>query len=173
MIVRHYKFPIEYPIQFLQIKLKDLDNDYFINQIKNNIDKRLSYETNVHGKMTKWKSFNEDKKFLDLLKLIDKNFKLDLLKECELQDSWGIMLEPDDETVMHNHEGSTASGIIYLNDCKNKIIFPQINTEIDIEKNTCLIFSSLLNHYCTPMVEDTKFAIAFNVKNVKDWSKYE
>jgi hypothetical protein len=173
MIVRHFKIPIEYPINFIQIKLKNANNDYFINKIKNNIDLGLSYKTNVHGKMTKWKAFNEDKNFLELLNLINRNYKLDLFNKMELQDAWGIMMEPNDETVLHNHGGNMASGIIYLNDCNNKVLFPQIDTEVIIEKNTCLIFSGLLDHCATPILEGTKFAIAFNLKDVKEWKDYE
>ena len=173
MIVRHYKVPIEYPINFVQIKLKEINNDYFINQIKNKINKNLSYRTNVHGKMTDWTSFNEDKNFLNLLNFIDRQYKLNLFDKMELQDSWGIMMEPKDKTVLHNHAANVASGIIYLNDCNNKLIFPQIETEVDVEKNTCVIFSGVLDHYCTEINEGIKFAIAFNLKDVKSWKDYE
>jgi len=175
MIVRHYKIPITYPITFYQIKIEEeFNSSYLVDQIEKNINQELSFQTNVKGSMTDWRFFLRDKYFTNLLKTFLEKNKIEFNQPLALEDAWGIKIEPEQKTIIHNHLECLAAGILYLNDCDNKIVFPQINTEINIEKNTLLIFSGILDHFTTPVSgKNTKYAIAFNLKEAKPWSKYE
>ena len=171
MIVRHYQLSINHPIIFYHVKTDlEFDNNYFINQIEKNLDKKLSFQTNVKGSMTDWYFFTKDNYFPKIIKNIIEKHNIKLKTKLCLEDAWGIKMEPGQETTLHNHVESAFSGILYLNDCDNKIIFPQIETEILIEKNTFLIFSGALNHLTTKVTgENNKYAIAFNLKHVRIW----
>jgi hypothetical protein len=171
VIVRHYKIPISYPITFYHVKTDvEFNSNYLIDQIEENIDIKLSFNTNVKGGMTDWKFFMKDDYFPNILKNVLEKDNIKLDSKLSLQDAWGIKMEPGQETILHNHSECQTSGILYLNDCNNKIIFPQIETEILIEKNTFLIFSGVLDHFTTKVTgENTKYAIAFNLKQVKVW----
>jgi len=169
MIIRHYKVPVKHPIIFYQVNIKDISTDYFINKINQNINTDLSFTTNVKGHMTDWRLFEKDENFLRLLSQIHQENNLDFDNDLKLVDAWGIKMEEGCQTIKHNHIENSISGSFYLNDCDNKIFFPQLKLEIPIEKNTCIFFSSILEHYTTPIKKDTKYAIVFNFNEKRDW----
>ena len=171
MIVRHYQVLINYPITFYHVKTDvEFNSSYLIDQIEKNINEKLSFNTNVKGSMTDWNLFLKDSYFPNILKNIIEKHNIKLKTKLRFESAWGIKMEPGQETILHSHDESVFSGILYLNDCNNKIIFPQIETEILIEKNTFLIFSGVLDHFTTKVSgENTKYAIAFNSKQVKVW----
>ena len=164
--------PIEQRTFFYEFQIENEDTDYFIKKIEDNIDKEISGRTNVKGFMTSYKLFIND----DLLKkilhpVVD---KVDAVKNfgtgrMRLFDAWGIKLLIGQHTQAHTHRGSYLSGIWYLNDCDNPLIFPQLNLNIKPKKNRILFWDPVLRHY-TPMVEDkTKYALVFNFEEAKAW----
>ena len=169
MIIRHYEKKAFIPVFFYQVEVTDVDTDYFINKIESNIDKELCNATNVKGSMTSWKLFLEDKKFTNILKTAYEQNKIDFGLNTFLESAWGIKMEKNEKTILHNHGENFVSGILYLNDCNNKIIFPEIETVIQVKKNNLLFFSAILQHYTETIKEGVRYAIAFNFNEKKPW----
>jgi len=151
----------------------DLDTNYLINKIKScwGTEQELSTVTNVKGLMTDWKFFNKDEKFLEPLSKI--NYYIDHeinLKPYNLAEAWGIELRKNNCTAYHDHVGNVWSGVIYLNSSSQNLIFPEIKQEVKPEPGAFAIFSGFLIHGCAPNNEDfSKFAIAFNMGEVRNW----
>ena len=164
--------PIEQRTFFYEFQIENEDTDYFIKKIEDNIDSELSGRTNVKGLMTSYKLFINDNLLKEILHpVVD---KVEAVKNfgtgrMHLFDAWGIKLLIGQHTQAHTHRGSYLSGIWYLNDCDNPLIFPQLNLNIKPKKNRILFWDPVLRHY-TPMVEDkTKYALVFNFEEAKAW----
>ena len=164
--------PIEQRTFFYEFQIENEDTDYFIKKIEDNIDSELSGRTNVKGLMTSYKLFINDNLLKKILHpVVD---KVEAVKNfgtgrMHLFDAWGIKLLIGQHTQAHTHRGSYLSGIWYLNDCDNPLIFPQLNLNIKPKKNRILFWDPVLRHY-TPMVEDkTKYALVFNFEEAKAW----
>lgn len=137
-------------------------------KLKNN----FSYKTNVKGQMTDWKYFNKNNEFISCLKNgCDDLIKLINLEDAEIESSWGIKISTGDYTKPHNHIEHIYSGILYLNDCEQEIIFDELNLKVKILEGTFLFFSGILKHYVDRnLTNQDKYAIAFNFKSVKKWN---
>mgnify|MGYP003114419365 FL=1 len=151
----------------------DIDCNYFIQKIKQGVEEKenMSYRTNVKGKMTSWKFFNEDQNFLKILRkfinYIDDNYTF---PPYSVKDSWGFINLPGEKTNFHNHHEAIFSGVIYLNDCEQPLLFNEINEKIDPKPGSFGLFSSWLYHGCN--VNDTdncKFGISFNMNEQFPW----
>lgn len=155
---------------FYEITL-DIDRDYFINEIeKKLIEKNLNYKTNVKGKMTAWNAFKEDKNFQEVCKagLSYLRDRLDF-SIVEIKDAWGIKIEKGDSTVPHDHRSVLASGILYLTESRQPLIFPDLNLKVFPKIGSFVLFSSWLTHFCEPSFSDkTKYAIPFNLNNLPE-----
>ena len=153
----------------------EVDAESLITDINNFIkEKNLNYSTNVKGGMTDWYAFNNHEKFLNILNegctYLGKyaNFNKAALKEA-----WGIKIEKGDYTEKHNHAASVMSGILYLNDVNQNLIFPDLRISVKPRKGTFLLFSPWLDHMTdVNKTETTKYAIPFNFEEYKhkDWS---
>jgi hypothetical protein len=144
----------------------DIDVFYFIEKIKKGVDEKdnMSYQTNIQGKMTSYTYFNDDLKFIDIIrkfnKYMDSNF---MLPQYDLKDSWGYILHPGEKTRFHEHN-SVYSGSIYLNDCEQPLYFPEIKQQVIPKPGVFCIFSGWLQHGCE--INDTdnfKFGLSFNM----------
>ena len=144
----------------------DLDPKYFKKRIDEGVKiSNLNHKTNVFGKHTEWKYFNEDKEFAVLLfQMIDHLESLPIkLNSFFLLESWGIIEGIGGHTIRHDHEPRYLSGIIYLNDHHQKLYLPDIKQEITPQPGRFAIFSSFLEHYTKRNIKKKeKYAISFN-----------
>jgi hypothetical protein len=154
----------------------DVDDKYFKEEIENCLKKKnLYYTTNVKGKMTEWDAFNKNEKFV---KILTKGLKYvsqfhQIKPRVIIESAWGIKIEKGDYTEKHNHSSSELSGILYLNDVSQLLIFPDLNISVKPKKGTFLIFSPWLEHFTGLNESDVaKYAIAFNFREFKNknWS---
>ena len=160
------KIKIDY--LFIQGAL-DIDSNYFINEINKGIKEKENenFKTNVKGLMTSWEYFNNNANFLKvILPLFD---YLDSLKNiipyC-LHSAWGIKEGFSNYTHEHDHghEPNYFSGIIYLNDHTQTLLFPEIKLKFKPILNSFLLFSSFLKHKTIRNTSNKeKYAISFNL----------
>jgi len=160
---------IERKAQLMEVMVEDTNTDYFINKIEKNLNNKLTCVTNVKGEMTDWNFFNKDKNFHDVLKKGLHNSKIKY-PELSLQDSWGIKLLKNQQTKFHTHELCTMSGILYLNDCKTPLEFPELDIEIYPKKNSVLFFDGFLEHGTKKTLDEVKYAISFNFTRNISWT---
>ena len=172
IIEKFFNKKVEKEYFFVKGKI-DLDTNYLINKIKSCWGTEQQFEpvTNVKGLMTDWKFFNKEEKFLNPLRKIVYYIDGEIdFKPFNLRESWGIELRKNNFTTYHDHSGSSWSGVIYLNSSNQNLIFPEIKQEVKPEPGVFVIFSGFLNHGCAPNDENSsKFAIAFNMGEVKNW----
>ena len=155
----------------------NVDDKYFIDEINNSLkNNNLYYTTNVKGKMTEWGAFNNNKKFLDVLtKGLEYISQFHpIAPRLTIESAWGLKIEKGDYTEKHNHRTSELSGILYLNEVSQLLVFPDLNINVKPKKGTLVIFSPWLDHF-TGLNESnvTKYAIAFNFREFKNktWRK--
>jgi|TARA_R100001530_G_C4260619_1_gene140365 hypothetical protein len=169
-IIKHFNKKFEKDYFFIQ-GIVDIDENYFIEKIKNNFSKELSNTTNIRGQMTDWKTFNKDPKFLQLcfkfMDYLDDNHKLN---NYRLEDSWGYKIGFREKTTNHCHSGNIAAGVLYLNNHPQTLDFHEINQKIKPEKGAFALFSPVLQHECKINISpDPKWGIAFNFKENRTW----
>ena len=85
-------------------------------------------------------------------------------KECDLYSSWGNKMGFGSRTLSHDHLPSVVSGVIYLNDHNQKLIFKEIEEEVIPKKGSFALFSPILKHHCTRnYTNKIKYGISFNL----------
>ena len=144
-----------------------LNSKYLINKIEKGIqNSNYNFKTNVVGYMTDFRFFNEELLKTDFMyQLFDKLDNYKFLDRYMLDESWGVKESYGCYTKEHTHKQSNISGVIYLNNHNQELIFPEINQSIKPEKGRFVIFSSFLKHYTKRNLENNnKYAIAFNLK---------
>ena len=114
--------------------------------------------------MTSYTYFNQDKEFGKIISqfigYIDKNISL---RRYHLIESWGIKVNPNGETVEHDHAGSLWSGVLYLHDHEQTLYFPEIDQKVKPEKGSFALFSGFLRHKAiTNHTDKIKYGISFN-----------
>ena len=151
----------------------DIDCDYYIEKIKKGVEEKdnMNYRTNVKGKMTSWNFFNNDTNFIKHIlkfnKHIDKNYNL---PNYILKDSWGFINTPGEKTLFHSHYEAIYSGVIYLNDCDQPLLFNEIGQQIEPKPGAFGLFPGWLTHgNDTNDTEEVKFGISFNMCSNKVW----
>ena len=159
------KIPQDYVFLMNQFKI---DASYFKKRIDEGVKtSSISYKTNVYGKHTDWRFFNDDPKFIEIImQVIDHVESLPFpLKRFMLEDAWGIIENFGEYTKRHSHEPSYFSGVLYLNDHSQKLYFPDLDHTVTPKAGRLLFFSSFLNHYTKRNTEHKpKYAIAFNFR---------
>jgi hypothetical protein len=168
----HYQYSIPREFVFIASKIDDVDTDYFINKIENNIS-HLSYKTNVKGQMTDWKTFLGDEKFHMILKNFFEIEKPNFVRGVKVCDAWGIKMQKGDSTKKHSHSPFSFSACLYLNDVESEVIYPEINLKFKIEKNTLLFWSAWLDHFTALIKNGIKYAVVSNLEETKEWSENE
>jgi|TARA_Y100000817_G_scaffold314839_1_gene315437 hypothetical protein len=145
-----------------------LDTTYFKKRIVEGVkNSNLNYKTNVQGKHTEWRFFNNDQKFVAIMmEMIDRLEKLPIaLDRFLLAESWGLIENFGEYTKIHSHEPNYISGVLYLNDHPQKLYFPDINQEVTPKSGKLVIFSSFLKHFTDRNSEHKeKYAISFNFR---------
>lgn len=159
---------MQMPFTFFKGTL-DLNAKYFISKIDDGIIKENSYKTNVRSDMTSWTYFLNDVEFLKLLMpILDKidELKVSNTVSYYLANAWGLRQSFSDRTVTHAHEPSFLSGVIYLNNSDQHLIFPDINEKIIPKKGSFAIFSSFLKHKAPRnKTFKSKYGISFNLQH--------
>jgi len=157
---------IEAPAFLFTTKLK-LDFNYFKKRIEQGVDDKdnQNYNTNVDSLMTPWNYFVDDNTFhnqicLPTMDIIQK--KIRKTASFKIQNAWGIIQDINEHTKEHNHDRCFFSGVVYLNDCKQKLYFDEIEQEIIPKKGLLVLFSSNLLHYTNRNTDTKKYAISFN-----------
>ncbi len=159
------KFKMDY--FFIKGNIK-INHKYFISKIEKDIleNNNKSFVTNVIGEMTDWKSFNSDIEFAKILfKFFDFIDQKKLInKSYYLSDSWGIKESFSHYTAEHSHQPSIISAVLYLSTVNQKLLFPEINEEINAEIGNFALFSGVLKHKTNQRINfgETKYAISFN-----------
>jgi|TARA_R100001460_G_scaffold16215_1_gene35554 hypothetical protein len=158
---------VEVDYIFMSGIIEDVDSEYFIKRIDEGVSENnnLSFRTNVKGFHTNFHYFNNDKKFMVILSRILN--QLDTLKykfrPFSLREAWGIKLGLSNYTQIHDHCSQYLSGVLYLNDSKQELIFPAIDQKVKPVKGRFVVFSSFLEHHTYRNLEDEyKYAIPFN-----------
>ena len=79
-------------------------------------------------------------------------------------DAWGIKNDYGDWTQQHKHGQADVSGIIYLNNSKQQLFFPDLNLPIEPKPGRVILWESQLWHEALPNNEKKpKYAIVFNL----------
>jgi len=171
---------IKKEVFYIEGKIK-INSNYFIKKIEEGISlpSSLNNQTNVRGCMTSWFYFMEDIEFQNLFTSIigyienETSFK-DFLISCpewSLKEAWGLKETYGNYTKKHNHSAALISGVIYLSNAKQELIFEELNTSVIPEEGKFVLFSSDLQHYAKRLLSNcVKYGIAFNIYEVK--SKY-
>lgn len=166
---KQIKTEIKKEVFYLEGKI-NIDSNYFIKKIEDGIiNSPNNYKTNVQGFMTAWDYFIEDKKFLKIFLNIINNFEhhsvvFQHLPKWKLDSCWGIKEEKGSYTKEHDHLPAVLSGVIYLNDVKQELIFKELNIKVAPEKGKFVIFSPILKHYTERNLEETsKYGLSFNL----------
>ena len=145
----------------------NINSEYFIKEIEKGIirNDNNNFNTNVRGYMTSYEYFNNDKNFLkSILPIFDYLDSLDNIKPYRLTSSWGLKENFSHFTEPHDHLPCYLSGVIYLNNHNQNLIFPELNKKITPKSNSFIIFSSFLIHKTNRNITDTdKYAISFNL----------
>ena len=81
-----------------------------------------------------------------------------------------IKCEKCDWTKPHEHN-TMWSGIVYLNDNETPLCFPELNLEVKPRKNEYFFFNGIIQHGTSPLKDGPKYAIPFNLIEVKEWDK--
>ena len=147
----------------------DMDSTYFIKEINKGIEEKNNnnFKTNIKGYMTSWKYFTNNKKFLKaLLPLFDYLDTLPNIQPYQLGDSWGLKQGFSNFTQDHDHSPNYLAAVIYLNEHKQVLIFPEIKKTFKPKKNSFILFSSFLIHKTTRNLTDKyKYAISININH--------
>jgi len=166
-VIKLIEKKVPLPIFLYECIAENVDVEYFKEKIDKNLND-LSSRTNVKGGMTDWKLFAQDEKFVSVLK---NNFEglPYAIPPGVLEDAWGIKLEKGQNTTFHDHKPFNVSGILYLSNSSTPLKFPDLNIEINPEVGTLAAWCSPLKHGTGYLQEGPKYAIAFNMSELKPW----
>ena len=175
IITKHKESKIQTDYFFIKGNIPNINTSYFINKIEEGIKQQdaMNGVTNVKGYMTSWKYFNEDKEFFKILHPMMDYFEKNNLsnEKYQIGDSWGIKETFGHFTQSHNHKKSLWSGVIYLSNVDQSLIFKDINEEIEAKNGNFAFFSPFLNHETKNRVrkDEIKYGMAFNFDEVSNF----
>jgi len=146
----------------------------FIIEIKNNLDKDVSYATNVKGGMTDWKYFVDKPSFQKFLTyFINQNqltnqYLQNFHEKRYVREAWGNELNTNDHVAEHSH--LAYHGILYLTS-GNPLILPELNMEIHPQPGEYYLFPPEIRHRVDPVKENqnTRYNLIFNFDNQYNW----
>lgn len=153
---------------------EDIHN--FIVEIKNKIDKGMSYATKVKASMTKFEEFIDHpltKKFINYC--INKH----QLSHPELfeyfydtkyiENAWGNEIKKGD--YVENHIHTTYHGILYLTE-GSSLILPELNIQVMPKPGDYYFFPPYIYHYVNKSESDkSRYNLILNINLKIDWEK--
>ena len=172
IITKHKESKIQTDYFFIKGNIQNINVNYFINRIEEGIKQQdsLNGVTNVKGYMTSWKYFNTDIEFFKTVHPMMDYFEKNNLDErkYQIKDSWGIKETFGNFTQPHNHRQSLWSGVIYLSNVNQPLIFKDINEEVEAKVGNFAFFSPFLNHETKNRIrkDEIKYGMAFNFDEV-------
>jgi hypothetical protein len=149
-----------------------LNSKYFINKIEQGVfSNNLNYVTHVHGKMTSWTHFLNDAALLNLIKTSFNYLDTKIpIRKCFMREAWGNKVEYNDVVREHDHEGCVVSGVLYLNNSRQKLYFNELDEEITPKVGKIILFHPCLKHFTKPSLEKKpRYSIAFNYVEDSLW----
>ena len=152
--------------------------NYFILEIKKNVDAKMENYTNVKGGMTKWDYFVNDKNFTNfMIYLINKYqtthegiFK-HFYETQDVPNAWGNEIKKGDSLNYHTH--SCVHGVLYLTEGCD-LILPELNLKITPKPGDYYILPSEVMHgFEESQSELNRYSLVFNIisKNNFDYMK--
>ena len=175
IISKHKESTIKTNYFFIQGNIPDINVSYFVNKIEEGIKKEdaMNNKTNVKGYMTSYRYFNEDVEFFNIVHKFMDYFEKNNLSQYPytILDSWGIKETFGHFTEKHNHRKSLWSGVIYLSNTNQSLIFPDINEEVEAKVGNFAIFSSFLDHETKNRVpkNEVKYGMSFNFIELSEY----
>jgi hypothetical protein len=168
IFTKHVQSTIKQDYFFIKGTIPDINYQYFIDKINKGAQENnnKNFQTNVSGFMTDWKFFNDDPELLKILykfiQYIEDN--LSIKEKFTLSESWGLKEVFGGYTEEHSHVPMFWSGVIYLSNSNQNLIFPQIQEKITPETGSFVIFSSFLKHKTDKRINTytEKYGISFN-----------
>jgi len=146
-----------------------IDSKYYIKKIDEGIEDQTneSYKTYLISKMTSYKYFMGDKKFLKMLlpifDLLDAT-PFENTPNWRLTESWGYQQGFGEYSMLHHHVPAFLSGAVMLNEHPQALIFPEINETIEAKPGNFVVFSSFLKHKSTRnLSEKARYGLSYNL----------
>tara|TARA_R100000231_G_C5306915_1_gene159252 strand:+ start:72 stop:659 length:588 start_codon:yes stop_codon:yes gene_type:complete len=171
----HITYPRHVLITFGNYPIvEDIHN--FIIEIKKNLNKEESYQTNVKGKKTEWKLFNNHPlttKFINFCinkhQLSNKNLFEYFYERKIIESCWGNELGKNDYVQLHDH--NSYSCILYLTEGM-PLCLPELNIKITPKPGDYYFFPPCIKHYVDVNTEDVKrYSIVINIIDNGNWQK--
>ena len=86
-----------------------------------------------------------------------------ILRKYDFKEAWGYKQGFGHRTTEHDHIPNYLSGVLYLTNGNQKLLFKEINQEITPSVGKFVIFSSFLRHRAERnLSKEYKYGIAFN-----------
>ena len=147
------------------------------NKIRSNIDDKISYETNVKGRMTHWDAFKHDDDFKELIsEFFNKCSYYDIFHGAKSKDglfhflinnAWGNILKKGEKVNRHHHLGVDDASVLYFDN------YSPLYTDagkIKTERGLIVTIPSFLFHWVEPLDKDIeRYTIAWNWSFTKKW----
>tara|TARA_R100000664_G_scaffold2113_3_gene5427 strand:- start:2411 stop:2986 length:576 start_codon:yes stop_codon:yes gene_type:complete len=147
------------------------------NKIRSNIDDKISYETNVKGRMTHWDAFKHDDDFKELIsEFFNKCSYYDIFHGAKSKDglfhflinnAWGNILKKGEKVNRHHHLGVDYASVLYFD---NHAPLYTDAGKIKTERGLIVTIPSFLFHWVEPLDKDIeRYTIAWNWSFTKKW----
>ena len=147
------------------------------NKIRSNIDDKISYETNVKGRMTHWDAFKHDDDFKELIsEFFNKCSYYDIFHGSKSKDglfhflinnAWGNILKKGEKVNRHHHLGVDYASVLYFDN--HSPLYTDAG-KIKTERGLIVTIPSYLFHWIEPLDKDIeRYVIAWNWSFTKKW----
>ena len=147
------------------------------NKIRSNIDDKISYETNVKGRMTHWDAFKHDDDFKELIsEFFNKCSYYDIFHGSKSKDglfhflinnAWGNILKKGEKVNRHHHLGVDYASVLYFDN--HSPLYTDAG-KIKTERGLIVTIPSFLFHWVEPLDKDIeRYTIAWNWSFTKKW----
>ena len=147
------------------------------NKIRSNIDDKVSYKTNVKGRMTHWDTFKHDDDFKKLIsEFFNKCSYYDIFHGAKSKDglfhflinnAWGNILKKGEKVNTHHHLGVDYASVLYFD---NHAPLYTDAGKIKTERGLIVTIPSFLFHWVEPLDKDIeRYTIAWNWSFTKKW----
>lgn len=154
--------------------VEDIHN--MILEVKNNIDEKESYSTNVKGGKTGWTTFVDHpftKKFftycINQHQLSNPDLFQYFLEKKRIMNAWGNEIKKGDFVANHIH--TSWHGIFYLTE-GNPLVLPELNIKVHPKPGNYYFFPPMIYHYVDPSESNkNRYNLIYNIVEDTNWSK--